>query len=171
MLGDAGEDVVDLISSPPPEIFPPVAVLGYGEDDDVVTCLITVATRHEALYVAAVGVSRGYSDVLGEQGLTAAGTSFARFATGTLFASDEVLDIVEVVHHAPFQRDHKRTFLLSRKSRVRLLCGNPALALNSLRSSSLKYVRQHASRDIQNLAHVLFHENESNTHWLFFVFR
>jgi hypothetical protein len=57
MLGD-GEDVVDVIASPPPEKFPPVAELRGGEDDDVATCLTIVAARHEALCVADADGSR-----------------------------------------------------------------------------------------------------------------
>jgi hypothetical protein len=67
MLGD-GVDVVDLIiASPPPDGFPPVAVLGGGEDDDLAKCpwqlAVTLAARHAAPSVAAVDGSRGYHDI------------------------------------------------------------------------------------------------------------
>jgi hypothetical protein len=79
-------DVVDLTaSSPSPERFPPVAVLGGREDDHVAKCIITMVARHEALCVAAADASRGYPEVFGEtlskhHRLTAAGAPIARFA-------------------------------------------------------------------------------------------
>jgi hypothetical protein len=74
-----------------PEFFPPTNVLEGGEDDSVATCLVTVAARHEALYVADVHGSRGDPDVFGKLGLISAGASFARIADGPWFASDHVI--------------------------------------------------------------------------------
>jgi hypothetical protein len=66
-----------------------------------------------------------------------AGAPFARFAYGTWFASDKVFNLVEIVHHASLQCVNKKTSLMSHKSLVRLLYGNPILALDSLNEKSL----------------------------------
>jgi hypothetical protein len=89
--------------------FLPSPCWGGGEDDDVAKCLITLASRLETLRVAVGDGSRGYPDVFGEilgwqLGLTAARAPFARLIDGNWFASDELFDIVEVLHHASFQR-------------------------------------------------------------------
>jgi hypothetical protein len=141
MLGD-GDNFVALIASPPPESFPPcVAVLEGGEDDDVAKCPITLATPHEALHVAVAHRSRGYPDIFGEilgkqLGPLRPGLRLLLFANGTWFASDELFDLVKVVHHASFQRVNSRIVLLFRKSLVYILSGNPILALDSTKSFS-----------------------------------